>query len=95
MNIEPNDILKRAEQIEDLISSNRLEQAIKRLLDFVRDFANDSFYKKQVILLSANIIEMKNNQMNNILSYETICLERNRLIMSMLGLVEQITEQTV
>jgi hypothetical protein len=37
--LEPNDIEQRSKEIDDLYDQDRGEQAIKRLLDFARDFA--------------------------------------------------------
>jgi len=36
---EPNDIEQRSSEIDDLVDQDRVEQAMKRLLDFARDFA--------------------------------------------------------
>jgi TIR domain-containing protein len=37
--LEPNDIEQRSREIEDLYEQRRVEQMMKRLLDFARDFA--------------------------------------------------------
>src|SRR4029077_10502640 len=36
---EPNDIEERSREIDDLFDQDKVEQAIKRILDFARDFA--------------------------------------------------------
>jgi hypothetical protein len=36
--LEPNDIEQRSREIDDLVEQGKAEQAIKRLLDFARDF---------------------------------------------------------
>jgi hypothetical protein len=36
---EPNDIEQRSKEIDDLFEQHKVEQAMKRLLDFARDFA--------------------------------------------------------
>src|SRR5262249_18902846 len=37
--LEPNDIEQRSKEIDDLYDQGRVEQMMKRLLDFARDFA--------------------------------------------------------
>jgi hypothetical protein len=48
--LEPNDIEQRSREIDDLFDQGKVEQAMKRLLDFARDFAKQ---RKIVFRLTA------------------------------------------
>jgi len=95
MGLESNDIIKRQEQIEEMVAQNQIEPAIKRLLDFVRDFDIKKMFKPQSLLISANYYEWRKNDQNNTLTRDTLRVERNGIIMSILSLTNEITVQTV
>lgn len=54
--LAPHDIEERSREIDDLFEQNKIEQAINRLLDFARDFANQ---RKFVNRLTAIKLELE------------------------------------
>lgn len=53
------EIVKRKEEIQLLIASNNLQKAIKRSMDFVRDFSDDRSMMRRVFELNATLSEQK------------------------------------
>jgi hypothetical protein len=47
---EPNDIEQRSREIDDLYEQGRVEQALKRLLDFARDFAKREILNRLIAI---------------------------------------------
>ena len=50
-----NDIAARANELRDLVGDNQIDDARKRLMDFVRDFSRDSETRNEAILLSRSL----------------------------------------
>jgi len=48
--LEPNDIEQRSREIDDLYEQGRVEQALKRLLDFARDFAKREILNRLIAI---------------------------------------------
>jgi TIR domain len=47
---EPNDIEQRSREIDDLYEQGRVEQAMKRILDFARDFAKREILNRLIAI---------------------------------------------
>jgi len=56
---EPNDIEQRSREIDDLVDQSRVEQAMKRLLDFARDFAKQRENVNRLIAIKWQLEDIK------------------------------------
>lgn len=95
MAVEANDIALRAEMIENIIAKAQLDNAIKLLLDFQRDFDFFKNFRKPAIILSENYNEWSMNKINNTVPRDILNRERNEIIDRMLNLISSIMEQPI
>ena len=57
MQIASNDILSRRNEIKDFVAAGNVEKAIKRFIDFVRDFYEEA--GNNIVLLSMDFSSIK------------------------------------
>ena len=57
MAVAPNDILNRRNEIKDFVAAGNVEKAIKRLIDFAREFYREA--EDAVVLLSMEFSDLK------------------------------------
>ncbi|MBK7873544.1 MAG: hypothetical protein IPJ74_24205 [Saprospiraceae bacterium] len=67
--IPANDILARRNEIKDCIAAADMERAVKRLIDFVREF--QAGMEDEVIILSMDYYELSKEERLDIIPYET------------------------
>ena len=87
---ESNNILERAQLIQTLIADDRVPEAVKMLLDFVRDFSEDKEDVNEVIVISSSYNRLDKAERRRTLPYEQIEERRNQLIYQILGLLDSI-----
>ena len=85
-----NDIGKRAEEIQLNIASDNIPQAIKLLLDFVKDFSEDKDNINEVIVLSSSYNRLDKAERRGTLPFDQIEQKRNQLLYQILGLIDSI-----
>ena len=88
--IAPHDILRRGEEIENLIALNQLEQASKLLLSFVKDFDPAGKFKKDAIAISQRTSQF--SAQDGQLSPTDRKQKRRELALSMINLIEAIQQ---
>ncbi|MEO1418142.1 MAG: hypothetical protein AAFW00_22850 [Bacteroidota bacterium] len=88
--IAPHDILRRGEEIENLIALNQLSQASKLLLSFVRDFDDKGQYKDESIQISQETSQFQ----AKVASYSNIERKdiRRKLALRMISLIENVQQ---
>lgn len=87
-----NDLRERSEEIRTLVESNDIPGAIKRLMDFVRDFSNDNSQLDEITVLSADLRELETVRRREEIDFQTAKKERRKLIFSALGLMRSVIE---
>lgn len=80
----------RCAEIQNLIISDNIQRAVRRLMDFVRDFGNDATYLNEAILISANFSKLERDMRKNLLAPGELQVQRNRLLDQMLNLFAEI-----
>jgi len=90
MQIIPNDILSRRNQIKDCIANARLGKAIKHLIDFVRDINME--LEDDVILISMEFSELENELRNELLRYEEGKLAKRKIAHRILQTLKVVIE---
>lgn len=86
-----NHIQERSEEIQMLIASDSVQQAIKLLLDFIRDFSNDKEDINEVIVISSSYSRLEKAERRGTLPFEQVEIKRNQLLYQILGLLDDIT----
>lgn len=85
---EPNDIGKRYQEIQFLVAEDNVPQAVKRLMDFIRDFSDDTECLNEVIVISSSYHELKKEYRKGVVPFEQYEQRRNRILFWMLGLLD-------
>ena len=88
----PNDITKRADEIKDLIASDKLGEAIKLLLGFTRDFSEDKEDVNEVIVISQTYNHLSKQERRGTLSFEDASEQRRKLLYQILDIIDSIIE---
>ena len=89
--VAANDMRQRREEIWTLFAADNISQAIKRLMDFTRDFSSEnSDYVREVIVLSANFTRLEKVERRGTLSFKELEQERTRLLYQALGLMDGV-----
>ncbi|MEM7103643.1 MAG: hypothetical protein AAF502_10960 [Bacteroidota bacterium] len=85
-----NSISHRSEEIQDLIMSDMVKDATKRLLDFVRDFAQAKTYLQQAIVICSIHTRLEKQVNAGMLEFDEAEGQRNKLLFQILGLLDDI-----
>lgn len=93
--VAPNDILARRNEIKDCLATAQLEKAIKRMIDFVRDFHEEA--EDEIVLLSMDYYDLRQDIKLGVVKREDARLDKrqlvNRLLMSLKDIFERIQIQ--
>lgn len=89
----PNSIQERTEEIQSLIAADNVPQAIKLLMDFVRDFTADKENVQEVIVISSNYHRLEKIERRGSIPYEQIEQNRSKLLYQILGLIDSIENE--
>ncbi|MEM7101958.1 MAG: hypothetical protein AAF502_02430 [Bacteroidota bacterium] len=89
--VAANDILQRRDEIRHFIAINKLEQAIKRLMDFIKDF--DEQYQDDVILISMDYYDWKEEKESGETQRSQIKMEKRRLAARILDTMRFVLEK--
>ncbi len=88
--LQPTDLIARAEEIYDYLASNDISQTLKRLLDFVQDFSTQDTHQQQVITLYQSF-RVYNQQLQD-KSLAEIKPQRDALVQEVFNIIEQIEQ---
>lgn len=90
--IPSNDILGRRDEIKDFLAASEMEKALKRLIDFIRDFCPDR--EDEVILLSMDYHELEKELRMELVAYQDGKVIRRKLAFRMLGTLKSAINAT-
>jgi hypothetical protein len=88
-----NDIAARQEEIQDFMSNGDVCVALKRLMDFARDFSEDQEAVHECIVISANYNILDSASRRNIVPTDEVSRQRNVLLYQALGLLDGIVKR--
>lgn len=88
-----NDIQARAEEVQLLIASDRVLDAVNRLMDFVTDFSTDRHQRQEVIIIKNNYHRIEKFQRAGVQSLDDTERRRNMLLYQALALLDSVEEQ--
>lgn len=83
-------IVKRKIEIRMLIANANIDKAIKRSMDFVHEFSDDNELLNEVTILCGGYNRLNKEIRQNIISYDDADIKRNKLLMSILGLIDDV-----
>ncbi|MCI5158200.1 MAG: hypothetical protein D3906_07110 [Candidatus Electrothrix sp. AUS1_2] len=86
-----NDIKKRHSELQMLFAEDKIPEAIKRLMDFVRDFSqDDTDTLNEVIVISSNFSRLEKAERRGTLNYDEVDQKRAKLLYQSLELMEAV-----
>ncbi|CAK8711404.1 MAG: hypothetical protein CDV28_11819 [Candidatus Electronema aureum] len=86
-----NDIKERHSEVQMLFAEDNINEAVKRLMDFVRDFSQDnSDNLNEVIVISSSFSRLEKAERRGTLSYDEVDQKRNKLLYQALDLMETV-----
>jgi len=91
--IASNDISRRSDEIQILVASNSIPTALKKLMDFVRDFATE--FLNEAIVISANFVKVEGDIRTKAIDYKEYTKGRNELLFQMLTLIDEVKNSIV
>jgi hypothetical protein len=90
-----NDFQKRVGEVQLLIAGDNMDQAIPRLMDFVKDFSKDDENLDEVIVLSASYSRLEKQERRGTMRFEELEMQRNKLLMQALELMRCIRKEVL
>ena len=88
--IAPNDITNRIDEVQTSIAADDILSAIKKLMDYVRDFSENRDYLNEVIVISGNFFKLDKELRRQVIDYNEHTKVRNGLMYQMLDLVDSV-----
>ena len=88
--VASNDIVQRYEEIQLLIADDKIPEAVKRTMDFIRDFSDDKDNVNEVIVISASYTRLEKAERRGVLTFDQAEPQRNKLLYQMLALVDGV-----
>lgn len=83
------DILARKEEIQELIANDNIRDAVRRAMDFVKDFGDKSNLY-EVIIFSNNFNQLQGLLRLSQVSFEEATRRRNQILLGILDLLDQV-----
>lgn len=90
--IESNDVLRRSDQIRELIANNESTEGVKKLMDFVRDFSKDRRHLDEVTVISADLRQIETELRRKLITFAAARKIRNSIIFSSLELMGSVVD---
>ena len=87
-----NPRIDRSNEIDKLIASNSLERAMKQLLDYASDFAQEKSYIREALVISGAFYNMDIGLKSGQIDWQKAQQERKALMHQMLELKDSILE---
>ena len=93
--IAPNDISNRVYEIHTLVAADNIQGAVKKLMDYVRDFSDDHENLNEVIVISANFARLDKELRRRTIDFDEHSKRRNNLLYQMLALIDVVQNDIV
>ncbi len=75
------------------IASDEVPEAMKLLLDFVRDFSDDKEDKKEVIVISHSYNRLERQERRGVLNFELADQQRRKLLYQILDFMDDMMDR--
>jgi hypothetical protein len=93
LEVASNDIARRRDEIKFLIADDNVLQALKRLLDFVRDFSDDTDHLNEGIVISASYARLEKHERRGTLPFQDVVQQRTQLLYQALALIDGVQQR--
>lgn len=87
---DPRDIRARAEELRDLVSNAQTDEALDRLLDFIREFSDLPKTLREATLVANTLRRVEKAVRDTGLSYAQAEMQRQPMILKMLELIDEV-----
>ena len=87
--IEPNDILERRNEIKHFVATAKLDLAVKRCIDFYRDFNNMD--DDDAILVSTSYYLILHEEKNGLVTSEQAMTKKQQVARRILQIIRELT----
>ncbi len=77
-------------EIRMLIANANIDQAIKRAMDFVNEFSEDNDLLNEVTIHCGGYNRLNKEIRQNVISYDDADIRRNRLLMNILNIIDDV-----
>ena len=84
------DIIARKEQIQLLIAADNIPEAVRRVMDYVKDFGNNQDDLNEVIVQSSTYQQILKLQRQEQIDFDEATKRRNKVLFGLLGLLNQV-----
>ena len=84
------DIISRKEQIQLLIAADNIPEAVRRSMDYIKDFGNNKNDLMEVIVYSNNFSQLTRMERQGQIDLDDARRRRNQVLFGMLELIEQV-----
>lgn len=88
MQIAPNDILERRSEIKQFVATAKLDLAVKRCIDFYRDFNNMD--DDDAILVSTSYYLVLNDEKNGLITSEEAMTKKQQVARRILQIIRDL-----
>ena len=89
------DIIARKEQIQLLVASDNVPEAVKRSMDYIKDFGNNRDDINAILLISNKYHRIRRSVLTNTGDVNDLDIQINRVLMGMLELLDQIEDNFI
>jgi hypothetical protein len=87
---DPRDIRARAEELREFLSEDRTDDALDRLLDFVREFSDEPKHVREATFLANTLRRIDRFEKERNLSFEEAEKQRQTMIRKLLELIDEV-----
>ena len=87
--IEPNDIISRKDEIKGFVATAKLELAVKRCMDFYRDFSIDE--DDDAVLLSMRFHEIIKGEKTGLITDDVAMVKKTQIAKSILTMIKDFS----
>lgn len=87
--IEPNDIISRKDEIKGFVATAKLELAVKRCMDFYRDFGIDE--DDDAVLLSTTLYIIIDNEKKGQLTQQDVAVQKQQVARRILQIIKDFS----
>ena len=93
--VEPHSIGGRKQEIRDLVANGEVGEAIRKLMDFVRDFSRNEDHLDEITVVSADHRALEAENRRNPMPYSRLAKERQKIVYKALALMRVVADEMV
>jgi len=88
--IPANDILQRRDEIKHHVATANFDSAVKRLIDFTRDFCQDQ--ETAALVISSTYYVVYQSEQKGVLEFKEVLIQKNSIALRILNTLSLATQ---